>query len=150
MNNEPLFTINFEDEATLYGTDTMNEAVKQMIGYGVDTETSFQMSEALSDIAMGDKNKMGSLSMAFSQMAGLGKLQTQDWKQMVGAGFNPFSQMEKDLGNAVNSGKNTSASLAETANNKTEKVASSGTRNTQITITLGNLVGTIAFNGGFE
>ena len=86
------------DAATLYGTDTMNEAVKQMIGYGVDTETSFQMSEALSDIAMGDKNKMGSLSMAFSQMAGLGKLQTQDWKQMVGAGFNPFSQMEKDLG----------------------------------------------------
>lgn len=86
------------DAATLYGTDTMNEAVKQMIGYGVDTETSFQMSEALGDIAMGDKNKMGSLSMAFSQMAGLGKLQTQDWKQMVGAGFNPFSQMEKDLG----------------------------------------------------
>ncbi len=64
------------DAATLYGTDTMNEAVKQMIGYGVDTETSFQMSEALSDIAMGDKNKMGSLSMAFSQMAGLRKLQT--------------------------------------------------------------------------
>ena len=90
--------IRLTEAATLYGTDTMNEAVKQMIGYGVDTETSFQMSEALGDIAMGDKNKMGSLSMAFSQMAGLGKLQTQDWKQMVGAGFNPFSQMEKDLG----------------------------------------------------
>ncbi|MBQ5453801.1 MAG: tape measure protein, partial [Bacteroidales bacterium] len=54
--------------------------------------------EALGDIAMGDKNKMGSLSMAFSQMYSLGKLQTQDWKQMVGAGFNPFNQMEKDLG----------------------------------------------------
>jgi tape measure domain-containing protein len=86
------------DAATLYGTDTMNEAIKQMVGYGVDTETSFQMSEALGDIAMGDKNKMGSLSMAFSQMYSLGKLQTQDWKQMVGAGFNPFNQMEKDLG----------------------------------------------------
>lgn len=57
---------------------------------------------------------------------------------------------QKELENAVNSGKNTSTSLAETANNKTEKVASGGTRNTQITITLGNLVGTMAFNGGFE
>lgn len=86
------------DAAKLYGTSAINENVKMMLAYGVDTETSFQMTEALGDIAMGSKDKMNSLAMAFSQMSGLGVLQTQDWKQMVGAGFNPFDQMEKELG----------------------------------------------------
>ncbi len=86
------------DAAKLYGTSAINENVKMMLGYGVDTETSFQVTEALGDIAMGNKDKMNSLAMAFSQMSGLGVLQTQDWKQMVGAGFNPFNQMAKELG----------------------------------------------------
>ena len=86
------------DAAKLYGTSAINENIKMMLGYGVDTETSFQVTEALGDIAMGSKDKMNSLAMAFSQMSGLGVLQTQDWKQMVGAGFNPFNQMAKDLG----------------------------------------------------
>lgn len=86
------------DAATLYGAGTMNENAKSMLAYGVDAETSFQILESLGDVAMGDANKMNSLATAFSQMWGIGKLQTQDWKQMVGAGFNPFNQMEKDLG----------------------------------------------------
>ena len=86
------------DAASLYGTSTLNENAKNMLAYGVDAETTFQTLESLGDIAMGDKNKMNSLAIAFSQMWGIGKLQTQDWKQMVGAGFNPFNQMEKDLG----------------------------------------------------
>lgn len=86
------------DTAALYGTSTVNEGAKSMIAYGVDPETTFQMMESLGDLAMGDKQKLSSLSTAFSQMWSLGKLQTQDWKQMVGAGFNPFMQMQKDLG----------------------------------------------------
>ena len=84
--------------AALYGTSTVNEGAKSMIAYGVDPETTFQMMETLGDLAMGDKQKLSSLSTAFSQMFSLGKLQTQDWKQMVGAGFNPFPQLSKDLG----------------------------------------------------
>ncbi len=84
--------------ATLYGAGTLNDNAKSMLAYGVDAETSFQILESLGDVAMGDANKMNSLATAFSQMWSLGKLQTQDWKQMVGAGFNPFNQMQKDLG----------------------------------------------------
>lgn len=84
--------------ATLYGASTINENAKSMLAYGVDKDTVMQMQDVLGDIAMGDKNKMTSLATAFSQMSSLGKLQTQDWKQMVGAGFNPFTQMQKDLG----------------------------------------------------
>ena len=84
--------------AALYGTSTVNEGAKSMIAYGVDPETTFQMMETLGDLAMGDQQKLSSLSTAFSQMFSLGKLQTQDWKQMVGAGFNPFPQLSKDLG----------------------------------------------------
>ena len=84
--------------AKLYGASTINENAKSMLAYGVDKTTVMQMQDVLGDIAMGDKNKMTSLATAFSQMTSLGKLQAQDWKQMVGAGFNPFTQMQKDLG----------------------------------------------------
>jgi tape measure domain-containing protein len=84
--------------ATLYGAGTINESAKNMLAYGVDADTAQETLNAIGDIAMGDANKMNSLATAFSQMSSLGKLQTQDWKQMVGAGFNPFIQMAKDLG----------------------------------------------------
>lgn len=86
------------DAAKLYGASTINENAKSMLAYGLDKDTVMEMQNVLGDIAMGDKNKMTSLATAFSQMSSLGKLQTQDWKQMVGAGFNPFTQMQKDLG----------------------------------------------------
>ena len=84
--------------ATLYGAGTINENAKSMIAYGVDADSAKETLLAIGDIAMGDKNKMNSLAVAFSQMSSLGKLQNQDWKQMVGAGFNPLLQMQKDLG----------------------------------------------------
>ncbi|MCQ2250599.1 MAG: tape measure protein [Bacteroidales bacterium] len=85
------------DAAALYGTSTVNENAQAMLAYGVDSDTTMEVLSAIGDIAMGDKQKMSSLATAFSQMSALGKLQTQDWKQMVGAGFDPLKQMEEDL-----------------------------------------------------
>lgn len=84
--------------AKLYGAGTINDNAKSMLAYGLDADTAKETLSAIGDIAMGDANKMNSLATAFSQMSSLGKLQAQDWKQMVGAGFNPFIQMQKDLG----------------------------------------------------
>lgn len=86
------------DAAALYGTDVINQNAQAMLAYGVDAKTTVEVLKSIGDIAMGDANKMNSLATAFSQMNSLGKLQSQDWKQMVGAGFNPFIQMQKDLG----------------------------------------------------
>lgn len=91
-------TLRSTDAAALYGTQTINDAAQSMLAYGVDSDTTLDVLTAIGDIAMGDKQKMNSLATAFSQMNSLGKLQTQDWKQMVGGGFNPFNQMQKDLG----------------------------------------------------
>ena len=86
------------DAAALYGTDVINQNAQAMLAYGVDAATTVEVLKSIGDIAMGDAQKMNSLATAFSQMNSLGKLQSQDWKQMVGAGFNPFIQMQKDLG----------------------------------------------------
>ncbi len=86
------------DAAAIYGTSTVNENAQAMLAYGVDSDTTMEVLTAIGDIAMGDKQKMSSLATAFSQMSALGKLQTQDWKQMVGAGFDPLKQLETDLG----------------------------------------------------
>lgn len=91
-------TLRSTDAAALYGTGTLNQNAQQMLAYGVDSGTTLEVLKSIGDIAMGDANKMSSLATAFSQMSSLGKLQSQDWKQMVGAGFNPFIQMQKDLG----------------------------------------------------
>lgn len=91
-------TLRNTNMATLYGTNTINQNAQSMLAYGLDKDTTLDVLTAIGDIAMGDANKMSSLATAFSQMSSLGKLQSQDWKQMVGAGFNPFNQMQKDLG----------------------------------------------------
>lgn len=50
---------------------------------------------------MGDKGKLDSLTLAFSQMSATGQLMGQDLNQMINAGFNPLLQMSKDTGKSV-------------------------------------------------
>lgn len=83
----------------IYGNGKVNDAAQQMLAFGVDDSlgkgSSLKVLSAIGDIAMGDANKLNSLSLAFAQMTSLGKLQTQDWKQMIGQGFNPLNEIAK-------------------------------------------------------
>lgn len=87
--------------AALYGGGNVNSAAQQMIAFGIDEGDTRQVLDAIGNIAMGDANKLNSLSLAFAQMSSLGKLQAQDWKQMIGQGFNPLNEIAKKTGESM-------------------------------------------------
>lgn len=86
---------------TTYGKENLSAAVQTMAGFGIAQERIMPNLKAIGEIAMGDKNKLGSLTLAFSQMSATGQLMGQDLNQMINAGFNPLLQMSKDTGKSV-------------------------------------------------
>lgn len=65
-------------------------ATQTLLAFGQDSGTVLDTLQSLGDIAMGDANKLSSLTLAFAQASSSGKLMGQDLMQMVNAGFNPL------------------------------------------------------------
>lgn len=75
---------------SIFGTELYTSA-KTLLSYGDSAKQILPDLKMLGDIAMGDKEKMQSLVMAFGQVMSTGKLMGQDLNQMIqGAGFNPL------------------------------------------------------------
>jgi len=94
-------TLRNTDAAALYGASTVNDAAKGMLSFGIDSETTLETIERLGDIAMGDAQKLGSLSLAFAQISSAGKLGGQDLMQLINAGFNPLEEISKKTGKSI-------------------------------------------------
>lgn len=87
--------------ATPYMTSDLQESAKMMLSFGMTADKIMPNLKAIGDIAMGDRNKMNSLTLAFSQMTSTGKLAGQDLLQMINAGFNPLTEMSRTTGKSV-------------------------------------------------
>ncbi|WP_285470040.1 tape measure protein [Weeksella virosa] len=94
-------------DITKYGMETpydkmgLGEDVKTLLGFGVASEKVMPILKSVGDLAMGDGNKMHSLTLAFAQMTSTGKLTGQDLLQMINAGFNPLSEISKKTGLSI-------------------------------------------------
>ena len=88
-------------KVTPYDKAGLIEAQRTMMSFGIEGEKAFKTLKQIGDIAMGDKQKMQSLSLAFAQMSSTGKLTGQDLMQMVNAGFNPLQEISKQTGKSV-------------------------------------------------
>lgn len=88
-------------KVTPYDKAGLIEAQRTMMSFGIEGEKAFETLKQIGDIAMGDKQKMQSLSLAFAQMSSTGKLTGQDLMQMVNAGFNPLQEISKKTGKSV-------------------------------------------------
>lgn len=86
---------------TVYDKAGLIEAQKTMMSFGIEGEQAFGMLKRIGDVAMGDKQKMQSLALAFSQATSAGKLQGQDLMQMINAGFNPLNEISKHTGKSM-------------------------------------------------
>lgn len=84
-----------------YGKEGLSAAAQQMAGFGIAQERIMPNMKAIGEIAMGDKGKFDSLTLAFSQMSAVGSLMGQDLNQMINAGFNPLLQMSKTTGKSI-------------------------------------------------
>lgn len=86
---------------TVYDKADLIEAQKTMMSFGLSGEKSFNTLKQIGDIAMGDSQKMQSLALAFSQATSAGKLQGQDFHQLVNAGFNPLQVISEHTGKSM-------------------------------------------------
>lgn len=88
---------NFAAKTPYEPLDLENNA-KMMLGFGVSAQKVVPYLKQLGDIAMGDKEKLGGLSLVFGQVASAGKMQGQDLMQFINAGFNPLKELQKMTG----------------------------------------------------
>jgi len=84
-------------QQSIFGNELFDNA-KMMRSFGIETEKIMPNLKMLGDISMGDKEKLQSLTLAFSQVSSAGKLQGQDLLQMINAGFNPLNEISKKTG----------------------------------------------------
>lgn len=83
---------------TPYSNLDLVDNAKTMLNFGVEADKVNGYLRQLGDIAAGDKNRLGSLSLVFGQVASAGKMSGQDLLQFINAGFNPLKELEQMTG----------------------------------------------------
>lgn len=86
---------------TPYDTEGLAQAARLMLSYGMETNKVMPTLRMLGDISMGDKEKLQSLTLAFSQMSASGRVCKEDLNQMVNAGFNPLQIISEETGESI-------------------------------------------------
>lgn len=86
---------------TPYDTEGLAQAARLMLSYGMSSSKIMPTLQMLGDIAMGDKDKLQSLTLAFSQMSASGRVCKEDLNQMVDAGFNPLQIISDKTGKSI-------------------------------------------------
>ena len=86
---------------TPYETTDLVKATQKMMAFGISAEDSLKYLNMLGDIAMGDANKMDSLTLAFSQISASGRASMEDINQMIDQGFNPLTIIAQKTGESM-------------------------------------------------
>ena len=85
---------------SIYGNEVFNEG-KLMAGSGVKAGNIMPILNMIGDIAMGDKERMKSIALAFSEASSTGHLNGRTELMMRTALFNPLESMAKMTGKSV-------------------------------------------------
>lgn len=81
--------------------DQLAGATKLMLSFGIEAEEVSDKLGELSDISMGNAEKLNSLTLAYSQIRSVGKLTMMDLRQMANQGFNPLKVVAEKTGVAI-------------------------------------------------
>lgn len=90
--------LNSYADATPYSNEGIIKGAETMLAFGIAHEKVMPNMKMLGDIAMGNEEKLSSLSLSFSQVQATGRLMGQDLLQMVGQGFNPLQIISENTG----------------------------------------------------
>lgn len=86
---------------TPFETQDLLDASKTLLNFGISAKEVMPDLQMLGDIAGGDKQRLTSLTLAFSQMSSAGRLMGQDLLQMINAGFNPLEEIARRTGKSI-------------------------------------------------
>jgi tape measure domain-containing protein len=87
--------------STPFGTEELAKATQTMLGFGIKTENVMDTLKMLGDVSMGNKDKLQSLTLAYSQIQSTGKLMGQDLLQLINGGFNPLTIIAQKTGKSM-------------------------------------------------
>lgn len=87
-------------QESIYGNEVYKLAQTQM-AFGADAKQVMPTVSMLGDVSMGDKQRLESLNLAYSQARSAGKLMGQDLLQFVNAGFNPLQEISAATGRSM-------------------------------------------------
>lgn len=96
-------------ELTKIGAETpfemtgLAETTQLLMNYGFTADDAMDKMMMLGDISQGSADKMNRIATAYGQMSSAGKVQLEDIKQMIEAGFNPLQEISESTGESMES-----------------------------------------------
>ena len=93
-----LATLQQMADTSPYESSDLQQATKTMMNFNMTSQASLATLTAISDIAMGDAQKMQSLARAMGKVSSAGRMQGEELNMMIDAGFNPLQVMAKQTG----------------------------------------------------
>lgn len=99
--NEFISTLKNMASKTPFELSDLASSSQTLLAFGMSADDTTKYLQVLGDISQGDKDKLGSLTLAFAQMSSTGKLMGQDLLQMVNAGFNPLQVISEKTGKSI-------------------------------------------------
>lgn len=96
---------NYADK-TPYSFKGLQQGAETMLGFGVAENQILPNMRMIGDIAMGNEEKLSSLSLVYSQISATGKLMGQDLQQLITSGFNPLQIISDKTGLSIGVLKN--------------------------------------------
>ena len=88
---------------TPFETKDLAEVTQLLMNYGLTADDAIEKMSMLGDISQGNAEKMNRIAMAYGQMSSAGKVQLEDIKQMIEAGFNPLKEISDSTGESMES-----------------------------------------------
>lgn len=89
--------------ATPFEMTDLANTTQLLLNYGVSADEVVDKMGMLGDISQGSAEKLNRVAMAYGQMSSLGKVQLEDIKQMIEAGFNPLQEISERTGESMES-----------------------------------------------
>lgn len=77
------------------------DTTQLLMNYGMTADDAISKMMMLGDISQGNAEKMNRIAMAYGQMSSAGKVQLEDVKQMIEAGFNPLQEISESTGESM-------------------------------------------------
>lgn len=79
------------------------DTTQLLMNYGLTADEAMDKMMMLGDISQGSAEKMSRIATAYGQMSSAGKVQLEDVKQMIEAGFNPLQEISETTGESMSS-----------------------------------------------
>ena len=77
------------------------DTTQLLMNYGFTADEAIEKMMMLGDISQGSAEKMSRIATAYGQMSSAGKVQLEDVKQMIEAGFNPLQEISESTGESM-------------------------------------------------